>query len=123
MPSFNRWYIRCKMLCMEEMVIAGTEYVALFMEVIAALIIAAGAFKAVAVHVRSKDDRTRESIRLSFGHTIVFGLEFLLAADILLTAIAPSWNEIGQLAAIAVLRTGLNYFLDKELQRLGKTHE
>jgi uncharacterized membrane protein len=40
----------------------------------------------------------------------------LLAADILATAIAPTWDEIGKLAAIAVLRTALNYFLERELK-------
>jgi len=39
----------------------------------------------------------------------------LLAADILATAIAPTWDEIGKLAAIAALRTALNYFLEREL--------
>ena len=45
------------------------------------------------------------------------GLEFPLAADILRTAVAPSWKDIGQLAAIAVLRTGLNYGLEREIAR------
>jgi uncharacterized membrane protein len=44
-------------------------------------------------------------------------LEFELAADILRTAVAPTWNEIGQLAAIIVLRTALNYFLQKEIDK------
>lgn len=36
---------------------------------------------------------------------LALALEFELAADILRTAIAPTWNEIGQFAAIIVLRT------------------
>jgi uncharacterized membrane protein len=43
-------------------------------------------------------------------------LEFQLGADILSTAIAPSWDEIGKLGAIAVIRTGLNYFLSIEMR-------
>jgi hypothetical protein len=39
-----------------------------------------------------------------------------LAADIIGTAMAPTWEEIGMLAAIAVIRTGLNFFLGRELQ-------
>ena len=39
------------------------------------------------------------------------------AADILRTAVAPTWQDIGQLAAIAVLRTGLNYSLEREIAR------
>ncbi len=48
---------------------------------------------------------------------LALGLEFALAADILRTAIAPSWRDIGQLAAIATLRTALNFFLEREINR------
>ena len=44
------------------------------------------------------------------------GLEFQLGADILSTAVAPSWEQIGKLGAIAVIRTGLNFFLSMEMQ-------
>jgi uncharacterized membrane protein len=47
----------------------------------------------------------------------VLALEFQVAADILRTAVAPTWNEIGRLAAIIVLRTVLNFFLRKEIDR------
>ena len=55
-------------------------------------------------------------LRLSLARYLVVALEFQLAADILGTAIAPGWNEIGQLAAIAIIRTVLNYFLEKEME-------
>jgi len=42
-------------------------------------------------------------------------LEFVLAADIVRTAIWPIWQQTAQLAAIAVLRTFLNYFLEKDI--------
>lgn len=57
----------------------------------------------------------KEEIRFRLGRWLVVALEFLLAADILKTAVAPSWSEIGQLAAIAVLRTALNFFLQREI--------
>ncbi|GGH70078.1 putative membrane protein [Filimonas zeae] len=53
-------------------------------------------------------------IRIDFARYLTLALEFQLGADILSTAIAPSWEEIGKLGAIAVIRTGLNYFLSKE---------
>lgn len=56
-----------------------------------------------------------EEIRLSLGRWLALALEFELAADILRTAVAPTWNEIGQLAAIVVLRTALNFFLQREI--------
>ncbi|WP_246268006.1 DUF1622 domain-containing protein [Nonomuraea typhae] len=54
-------------------------------------------------------------IRLSLGRFLALGLEFQLAGDVLRTAIAPSWTQIGQLAAIATIRTALNYFLSREI--------
>ncbi|MFI1712586.1 DUF1622 domain-containing protein [Streptomyces litmocidini] len=56
-------------------------------------------------------------IRLTLGRFLALGLEFQLAGDILRTAIAPSFTEIGQLAAIAAIRTGLNYFLGREIEQ------
>ncbi len=47
--------------------------------------------------------------------TLGLALEFLLAADILSTAVAPTWDAIGKLAAVATIRTLLNYFLGQEL--------
>ena len=53
--------------------------------------------------------------RRGFAHYLALALEFQLAADILSTAVAPSWDRIGKLAAIAVIRTVLNYFLTREM--------
>ena len=52
-----------------------------------------------------------EHTRLLLGRFLALGLEFQLAADILETAVAPSFEEIGKLGAIAAIRTALNYFL------------
>jgi uncharacterized membrane protein len=51
-----------------------------------------------------------------FAGWLVLALEFLLAADILRSAISPTWNDIGQLAAIAAIRTFLNYSLSHDLR-------
>ncbi len=59
----------------------------------------------------------KEIVRLTLGRWLAVALEFELAADILRTAITPSWNDIGQLAAIVVLRTALNYFLQQEIDK------
>ena len=55
-------------------------------------------------------------LRVRFGSALTLALELLLAADILRTAVAPTWDDIGKLAAIAAIRTVLNYFLEKELR-------
>ncbi len=57
----------------------------------------------------------KEVVRLKLGRWLALALEFELAADILRTAVAPTWSEIGQLAAIAALRTALNFFLQREI--------
>lgn len=57
----------------------------------------------------------KEDIRLRLGRWLALALELLLGADILRTAVAPSWSEIGQLAAIAAIRTALNFFLQREI--------
>lgn len=59
-----------------------------------------------------------ETIRVEFGSSVAVALELMLGADVLATAVAPSWSDIGQLAAIAIIRTALNYFLGKELKEV-----
>lgn len=55
-------------------------------------------------------------LRLELGPFLVLGLEFQLAADILRTAVAPNFTDLAQLAAIAAIRTGLNFFLGMEIK-------
>jgi len=61
---------------------------------------------------------SKEEIRVKFGSSVAVSLELLLGADVLATAVSPNWNDIGKLAAIAVLRTALNYFLDREIHQI-----
>lgn len=63
----------------------------------------------------TEPDELRERARLQLAQSLALGLEFLLAADIMRTAVAPSWHEIGQVAAIAALRTALNFFIQREI--------
>jgi uncharacterized membrane protein len=55
-------------------------------------------------------------IRLILARYLALALEFQLGADILSTAIAPTWDQIGKLGAIAIIRTALNYFLSREMK-------
>jgi len=52
---------------------------------------------------------------VQYGRWLVAGLTFQLAADIVETAVAPTWDEIGRLAAIALIRTFLDFFLERDL--------
>ena len=65
----------------------------------------------------STNHEAKEDVRLRLGRWLALALEFLLAADILRTAVAPTWSEVGQLAAIATLRTALNFFLQLEIDK------
>jgi uncharacterized membrane protein len=97
----------------------GVEWLRLAIETLGALVIAAGIVVAVLGMVRHFFvDRGRgfTDIRLTFARYLTLALELQLAADILSTSIAPTWDRIGKLAAIAVIRTGLNYFLSREMR-------
>jgi uncharacterized membrane protein len=58
-----------------------------------------------------------ESIRLKLGRVLALGLEFTVASDILRTAVAPTRQDILNLGAIVLLRTLLNYFLEREIRQ------
>ena len=92
----------------------------LIVEACGAVVIITGALWAFArflwVGVRRRDTRAFVPIRLTLGRFLALGLEFQLAGDILTTAVAPTFEEIGQLAAIATIRTALNYFQRKEIE-------
>ncbi|MEN9214579.1 MAG: DUF1622 domain-containing protein [Gloeomargarita sp. DG02_4_bins_56] len=61
-------------------------------------------------------------LRLELGRHLGLALELLLAADIVSTAVSPSWDAIGRLAAISFIRTFLNYFLEQEVRQLEQTN-
>ncbi len=98
------------------------EYLARGIEFAAALIIGIAAMeatiKALPLFVRRQAPPTAKTeVRLTLGRWLAVGLEFELAADILRTAVTPSWKDIEQLVAIAALRTALNYFLEREIRQ------
>jgi len=87
-------------------------------EACGAVVIMIGAIVAIAkfaVALSRRDIKQFSAVRLSLARFLVLGLEFQLAADVLRTAISPSFEEIGKLAAIATIRTVLNYFLNREI--------
>lgn len=96
-------------------------YISVALEVIAAVLIAIGAGEAT-VHslwpwlCGKASQGMRRTAWLNFARWILLGLEFTMAADIVRTASTPTWDSIGQLAAIAVIRTFLSYFLERDLE-------
>lgn len=106
----------------EDFVKGLTLYLARFVEVAAAVVIGIASLRSLwgyfANVIRPAGGAVpKDEIRLSLGRSLALALEFELGADILKTAVAPTWNDIGQLAAIADLRTALNYFLERELEQ------
>ena len=108
---------------LQELFKTYASHVALFVEAIAAVVITVGAIQAVidlfkpAAKDPTQPFRRQKMVWLGFGVWLLLGLEFELAADIVRSAISPSWTQIGQLAAIAVIRTFLNYFLEKDVDK------
>jgi uncharacterized membrane protein len=111
---------------MEQLFVQVLRWVCLIIEAAAALWVTVGfvyAFAAlVAAHVR-RQVATFRSIRLTFSRYLSLALEFQLAADILTTAIAPTFEELSRLAIVAVIRTGLNYFLSREIREAWEDEE
>ena len=105
---------------MEELAKLVTIYVSHAVEIAAAVIIGSAFIKLVLSYGKTLHHKAmmNETLRVQFGSSVAVALELLLGADVLATAVSPSWNDIGKLAAIAVLRTALNYFLEKELAHL-----
>ena len=100
----------------------GIEAAAAIIIGIAALEAALRAFVLLLPHTDPLNEE-KDAVRITLGHWLTVAIEFELAADILRTAVAPTWNIIGQLAAIVVLRTVLNYFLQLEIARAAKRRE
>ncbi len=103
----------------EQIVLNLVLWLKLIVESLGALIIGSGLLVAASVFIRtflSHRPQSYDRIRLTFARFLALALEFQLAADILSTAVAPSWEQIGKLAAIAIIRTALNYFLTREMR-------
>src|SRR6266498_4304428 len=111
---------------MEEIAKQITINVSHAVEMLAAVIIGIAVIKTLfnyfSLLKSSTSKISKEEIRVQFGSSVAVSLELLLGADVLATAVAPSWDDIGKLAAIAVLRTALNYFLERELKHMQSMH-
>jgi uncharacterized membrane protein len=104
----------------EEYLITAVDYLRLVVEAIGAAVVGFGvlatAVRFLLTLVGIKNYSNTE-IRLFLGRYLALGLEFQIGADILSTAVAPTLDDVVLLGAIVVIRTVLNYFLSKELER------
>jgi uncharacterized membrane protein len=108
---------------MEAIAKTITIYISHAVEILAAVIIGIALIRALVTYLKvfGQGIEKKELVRVQFGSSVAVALELMLGADVLATAVAPSWDDIGKLAAIAIVRTALNYFLEKELQHLHRT--
>jgi len=104
---------------MEEALTTATTYVVLVTDALALIVIAYGTaeafIRAIVALLRSHTFRAERAVWLRYAHWLVAGLTFQLAGDIVETSIAPTWGDIGRIAAIAVIRTFLDITLDRKL--------
>ena len=104
---------------MREWLVVVTEYAILAIDGVAMLVVVVGTaeafFDGLRVLVSSKTSHEKREVWLRYARWLVVGLTFQLAADIIETSIRTSWEAIAELGAIAVIRTFLNYFLERDL--------
>jgi uncharacterized membrane protein len=108
---------------MEELLQEIARHVALVIEAMAILVIAIGTVEAAIATFRVMVggrhlNVEKRAVWLDFARWLVAGLTFQLAADIVQTTIAPTWDEVGRVAAIAAIRTFLTYFLDRDMEAM-----
>jgi uncharacterized membrane protein len=105
----------------QDTLVAVIDVLVRLIEAAGAVVIFVGAVLAfvrfLVFAIRDRHTPSLTPIRLSLARYLTLGLEFQLAGDILRTAVAPTYREIGQLAAIAAIRTALNYFVGREIRQ------
>ncbi|MBV8146564.1 MAG: DUF1622 domain-containing protein [Gammaproteobacteria bacterium] len=106
---------------MREWLIIVSEPAITAIDAIALLVILVGTIEVSLIMVRASirplPDQVARQAWLRYARWLVAGLTFQLAADIIETSISANWQTIGRVAAIAVIRTFLNYFLERDLQQ------
>jgi len=104
-------------------------YLAAAAEIAAALVIGLAVMRGIVLFLRQTFSRSRqhidatEVVRLQLGRVLVLGLEFSVASDILQTAVAPTRQDILNLGEIVLLRTLLNYFLEREIRQVEQSRK
>src|SRR4028118_192369 len=93
----------------EELLVSAVGYMRLVVEAIGAAVIGIGTVSTVLLFARfllAPGEHSTSNIRLHLGRFLVLGLEFQLAADVLATCIAPTWEAVRLVGAIGVRRAG-----------------
>ena len=113
-------------LPLEASIAIAVQWLKLGIEALGACVIAVGILATLLQMARGlvrRETISFTAVRLTFARYLALALEFQLGADILATTIAPNQREIINLGAIAIIRTGLNYFLSREMREENETSE
>lgn len=106
----------------KEWLIVLTENAAIIIDALALIVIVIGTIEAVFDGLRimfaGSSDQQKRELWMRYARWLVAGLTFQLAADIIETSISTSWDSVGRIAAIAVIRTFLNYFLERDVNEM-----
>lgn len=95
------------------------EFVSLILEIISVICIVTGLFLSLTLAFKiMKETKTpmHNRVRLKFGGWLALALEFQLASDIIKTTVNPTYENLLIVGVVAVIRTFLNYFLNRELR-------
>ncbi|MFI4930767.1 MAG: DUF1622 domain-containing protein, partial [Burkholderiales bacterium] len=107
---------------MQDWLAVVSDYAILLIDAIALVVIVFGTLQAATAVVRGMfsppDAQQRRAIWLNYARWLIAGLTFQLAADIIETSISTDWEAIARVGAIAVIRTFLNYFLERDLSEV-----
>lgn len=126
MPVINLLDPGSSLDTLESYVSIIVQWIRFAAESLSILIITVGIIVTLYVIVRSyhlSSQKAYNQVRFTFSRYLVMALEFELAADIIGTAISPTWDQLGKLAVIATIRTFLNYFLQLEMKAEKKETE
>ena len=110
---------------MEEWLTFVSRHAIVVIEAMALLNIVIGTVQAFAAGLWTMlnpktSDREAHHVWIRYARWLLAGLTFQLAADIIATAVAPNWEDIGRLASIAIIRTFLDFFLERDLGEVGE---
>ncbi|HWM80467.1 MAG TPA: DUF1622 domain-containing protein [Pseudolabrys sp.] len=105
---------------LKDWLVFATGVASVAIDFIALMIVIVGTVEAAIGGLRlmfkNSSGHQRRDVWLNYARWLVAALTFQLAADIIETSIAPTWDDVGRLAVIAIVRTLLNYFLEKDLE-------
>ena len=104
---------------MTDILLRATEVTVTAIDTLALVVVVGATAQALVSGIRllpsSAPDAVKRMVWVHYARWLVVALTFQLAADIVETSIRTDWQSIARLGAVAVIRTFLNYFLERDL--------